>query len=250
MADKNVIQLLTTATTAGAYLEITIPDGVGGYLSRKIPWATVSDKLGEAANANKGYFLTSAALAAAYPVGENGWFAVVGATDTVWLWDSGTLAWVDSTQTSAVVSVNGVTGAVQLNADDIPYTGLAGLTAAEVSGAIDELAGMIAAIVVGGNGYETHTKDTDKAAGAHTKAVVGGTVVLQINFQHVAGTPFVKVGTSAGADDILPKTEVVTGIYSINTVNQGRDADWTLHLTVSGGTVNPNYVLYVGHYTP
>jgi hypothetical protein len=27
------------------------------------------------------------------PVGENGWWAVVGTTDTIWTWDSDTGAW-------------------------------------------------------------------------------------------------------------------------------------------------------------
>ncbi len=45
---------------------------------------------------NKGWFTTPAALSAAYPTGENGWFAIVGSTDTVWVWDTGTGDWVDS----------------------------------------------------------------------------------------------------------------------------------------------------------
>ncbi len=45
---------------------------------------------------NKGWFTTPAALSAAYPTGENGWFAIVGSTDTVWVWDVGTGDWVDS----------------------------------------------------------------------------------------------------------------------------------------------------------
>lgn len=44
----------------------------------------------------KGYFVNQAALEAAYPVGQNGWFAIVGSTDTVWVWDSGTNDWVDT----------------------------------------------------------------------------------------------------------------------------------------------------------
>ena len=33
---------------------------------------------------------------AAVPVGENGWWAVVGTTDTIWTWDGDTGAWVDT----------------------------------------------------------------------------------------------------------------------------------------------------------
>lgn len=45
---------------------------------------------------DKGWFATPAALRAAYPVGENGWFAIVGSTDTVWIWDVDTNDWLDS----------------------------------------------------------------------------------------------------------------------------------------------------------
>ena len=30
------------------------------------------------------------------PTGQNGQWAIVGATDTIWIWDSDTSAWVDS----------------------------------------------------------------------------------------------------------------------------------------------------------
>lgn len=48
------------------------------------------------ATTNKGYFATPTALTTALPVGEAGWFAVVGSTDTVWLWDVDTTAWIDT----------------------------------------------------------------------------------------------------------------------------------------------------------
>lgn len=45
---------------------------------------------------NKGYYATQAALEEAYPTGEAGDWAIVGATDTVWVWDTDTSAWVDT----------------------------------------------------------------------------------------------------------------------------------------------------------
>lgn len=45
---------------------------------------------------DKGYFATESALTTAYPTGENGWLAIVGSTDTVWVWDSGTSSWVNT----------------------------------------------------------------------------------------------------------------------------------------------------------
>ena len=46
----------------------------------------------------QGRYATPEALKTAVPVGENGWWAVVGTTDTIWTWDSDTGAWKDSVQ--------------------------------------------------------------------------------------------------------------------------------------------------------
>lgn len=45
---------------------------------------------------DKGYFANSAALQEAVPTGVDGDYAIVGTTDTIWMWDSDTQAWVDS----------------------------------------------------------------------------------------------------------------------------------------------------------
>lgn len=44
----------------------------------------------------QGWYATPEALMAAVPIGENGWWAVVGTTDTIWTWDGDTGAWVDT----------------------------------------------------------------------------------------------------------------------------------------------------------
>lgn len=48
------------------------------------------------ASNNKGYFPNPTALQTAYPTGEDGWFVVVGSTDTIWIWDSDSISWKDS----------------------------------------------------------------------------------------------------------------------------------------------------------
>lgn len=68
---------------------------------------------------NLGYYKTPEALAEAHPTAEDGDWAIVGATDTVWVWDSDTNAWKDSDQKGQVESVNGKTGAVVLTAEDV-----------------------------------------------------------------------------------------------------------------------------------
>jgi len=74
---------------------------------------------------NLGYFATPAALEEAYPTAEAGDWAIVGSTDTVWLWDSDNSEWVDSDQKGQVTSVNGQTGAVTVS--EVPsQTGYSG----------------------------------------------------------------------------------------------------------------------------
>ena len=54
------------------------------------------DKLDALQTGYKGYHATEAALNIAYPVGEPGWFATVGSTDTMWAWDTPSLTWIDT----------------------------------------------------------------------------------------------------------------------------------------------------------
>lgn len=69
---------------------------------------------------NKGWFIDPSALPA---TGENGDYAIVGTTDTVWVWDSDTNKWVNTGVANAIKTVNGIgpdeTGNISLSADDI-----------------------------------------------------------------------------------------------------------------------------------
>ena len=69
-----------------------------------------------------GFFDTVAELQAAHPTGTAGDFALIGATDTFWVWDTTTSAWIDSHKADAVTSVNGQTGAVSLDINDVAPT--------------------------------------------------------------------------------------------------------------------------------
>jgi hypothetical protein len=44
----------------------------------------------------QGYYADEATLKKAVPVGEDGWWAVNGETDSIWVWDGDTSAWVDT----------------------------------------------------------------------------------------------------------------------------------------------------------
>lgn len=55
----------------------------------------ISDLKTKAAH-DKGYYANPSALEEAVPTGVDGDYAIVGTTDTIWMWDSDTQAWVDS----------------------------------------------------------------------------------------------------------------------------------------------------------
>ncbi len=55
----------------------------------------ISDLKTKAAH-DKGYFANPAALQEAVPTGVDGDYAIIGTTDTIWMWDSDTQSWVDS----------------------------------------------------------------------------------------------------------------------------------------------------------
>lgn len=67
----------------------------------------------------KGYFTTEAALTAGVTSPQVGDYAIVGATDTVWLWDDTINSWLNSTEQGIVISVNGRTGEVVLTKTDV-----------------------------------------------------------------------------------------------------------------------------------
>ena len=55
---------------------------------------------------DKWYFATELALTTAYPVWQDWRHAILGSTDTVWIWDSDTTAWVDSWITSQTTRID------------------------------------------------------------------------------------------------------------------------------------------------
>ena len=61
---------------------------------------------------NLGWYATPEALRTAHATATAGDWAIVGSTDTVWIWDTDTNAWKDSDQKGQVTSVNNQTGDV------------------------------------------------------------------------------------------------------------------------------------------
>ena len=56
-------------------------------------WAEQAQQVAQGA---MGWYADPQALQSAHPTGQNGQWAIVGTTDTIWIWDSDTSAWVDS----------------------------------------------------------------------------------------------------------------------------------------------------------
>lgn len=83
--------------------------------SGKIPL----DQIPASLQLNKGWWATPLALETAYPTGEAGWYALVGSTDTMWIWDTDTSAWLDTDTKGQVTSVNGQVGTVIITKSDV-----------------------------------------------------------------------------------------------------------------------------------
>ena len=58
--------------------------------------AQSAEQAQQVAQGAQGWYETEEALRAAHPTGENGQWAIVGSTDTIWTWDSDTGAWVNT----------------------------------------------------------------------------------------------------------------------------------------------------------
>lgn len=81
------VQLAQSWTEGGTGLR------AGEDLNNARYWCTQAQNL---ANGCLGWFADPASLQSLYPAGHNGQWAIVGGTDTIWIWDGEKAAWVDS----------------------------------------------------------------------------------------------------------------------------------------------------------
>ena len=174
---------------------------------------------------NLGYYATQAALEEAYPTATAGDWAIVGATDTVWIWDTDTSAWVDSDQKGQVTSVNNQTGAVTIGANDIlpSQTGYSG----RVLGTDGFVAGWVEPEIVQrstipqasadelGNIYQfVGTTDANYTNGYFYKCVSDGQEPATYSWSQVSVQP---------APDPLPSQTGNSGKF---LTTDGTDASW------------------------
>ena len=102
-ASQQAIAADTSAEEASASATISESWAVGGTGTRNGEdtdnakyYAQLAQTVAQGA---QGYFVTADALKAAHPTGQDGWWAIVGETDTIWIWDSDSGEWVDSSTT-------------------------------------------------------------------------------------------------------------------------------------------------------
>ena len=116
--DKNqllnaVVHNLATAPSSPAFGQIYYNTATHRlYVYNNVGWVdltpTITGGTSDADSMYVGFYLTSAELNTAYPTAFEGNYAVVGATDTVWIWDTDTIAWVDSGNALGAVPINSI----------------------------------------------------------------------------------------------------------------------------------------------
>lgn len=99
-AFKNMANLENGIAAANSAAKLSQSWAVGGTGTREGEdtnnaqyWAQQAQKVAQGA---QGWYETEESLRAAHPTGENGQWAIVGSTDTIWTWDSDTGAWVNT----------------------------------------------------------------------------------------------------------------------------------------------------------
>ena len=131
--------------------------------SNSIKYVTLNQLISSVQDShNKGYYETGTALNTAIPTATNGDFAVVGATNTVWVWSSTDTAFVDSGANGAVLSVNGRAGIITLTKADVGLNNVVNLdtsTTANITDSTDKRFVTDANLVVLGNTSGTNTGD-------------------------------------------------------------------------------------------
>lgn len=185
----------------------TSEDASKGYL----------DQIKVIANGAQGWYATPMALQNAVPNGQNGWWAIVGSTDTIWVWDSDSGAWAESVGTvdlSGYYTKNDVdtkldgksdTGHTHDSVKDIGNNSSNTTFAYSKSGlAYDDYSWL-----AGWNGYELRAvHKTQFAASSHTHNYAGsgsegGTANSVNGFTFAAQTSDPGAGSSLATNKIL-----------------------------------------------
>ena len=176
---------------------------------------------------NKGYFATQEALEEAYATAEPGDYAIVGSTDTVWVWDEDSSAWVDSDRKGQVTSVNGQTGDVTVQETLVNQTNIKSVNGNSLLGSGNlELTQLLTYPASWPTSSSTSTKQFCDVVAADTSAVVGKMYLGEVRWNDLP----------AGIVNGEVKVEIMDGTTAANKV---------IVLTLTSGNVAP----YMWQYT-
>ena len=157
----------------------------------------------------QGWYETSDALTAAVPVGENGWWAVVGTTDSIWVWDRDTNAWRDSMVT---VSMSDYYTRTQV---DEKLTGKANKTADDLNTMINTLSTgsatpqdadyYVSQYAGGGSTTTTYHRRPMSALWTYIKSKAGSVFAAKSHTHNYAGS-----GSAGGSANSAVKLDTAT----------------------------------------
>ena len=157
---------------------------------------------------DKGKYANEATINIAYPTGELGWFVFNYDTDTWWVWDGDSSAWVDTDTKGAVDSVNGDTGVVVLVTADIGESTNLYYTEVRVAANL---------AVVANSAKFTNATHTGDVTGAGALTIVNKKVTLA-KMNDMATASFIGRNTAgAGVPEIL-SVSAAKSLLSLNLV--------------------------------
>lgn len=159
-----------------------------------------------------GWYETEQALQAAHPTGQNGNWAIIGTTDTIWTWDSDTGAWVD---TGAQVDMSNYYTKDEANATFVQ------------SASLLDLVYPVGSVYMSANNVSPQT-------------FLGGTwQQIQGQFLLAASSTYPAGSTGGEATHTLTKAELPNTKLTVEMVFSGTSGS-SYYSVQSGGTVGPS----------
>lgn len=162
-----------------------------------------------------GWFATEQALESAHPTGQNGQWAIIGSTDTIWTWDSDTAAWVDTGD--------------QVDLSDY-YTKIQ----ADSAFAPKSHASTLATYGTGSSAYYGHVRLSDTPG---TSGVSGGMAATPKCVQDSISANKVSVSFKNGATDygthLYRIGNIVIGVIELNAPDIISSAGWVTYMHIN-----------------
>lgn len=208
--DISTLELPSNSNSCKGYVT------VAGKKQRVILTADISGNGGD--QHNLGWYADLTALQTAHPTGEDGDFAILGSTDTVWVWDSDTSAWKDTDTKGQVTSVNGQTGAVTLTIPDAVQYSTMPTASADNLGDIVQFTGTTDATYTNGYFYKCVSDGQEPATYSWTQVSVQPTPSGLPDQTGNAGKFLTTDGTDASWSD-KPLVNSGTGSQSIGILS-------------------------------